>query len=210
VAWRNFSWRDALTDALEGVPLVLTTDTNAAAWAEYATRHDGARQSLAYVTVGTGIGGGLILDGALAGTRAHPELGHQRVTRHPSDLFDGVCPSHGDCLEGLASGPAIAARWGQPAPELPATHPAWDLEAYYLGQGLANIAYFTRVPTIVVGGGVSRAPGLIERVRLEFDRELAGYFDSDRERVRGADVIAPPRLGDRAGVVGAYLLAGGR
>jgi fructokinase len=203
-AWRNFSWRDALGEALTGVPFALDTDTNAAAWAEYVTTIDGDIDTLAYLTVGTGIGGGLVANGAIVHGHRHPEFGHQRVSREVDDTFAGVCPTHGDCLEGLASGPAMAQRWGALAETLDREHPAWDLEARYLAQGIANIMYLTSPERLVVGGGVGLAAGLLARVRPHLDRVLSGYLDSD-----ASSVVVPPQHHDRAGVLGAYLLGAG-
>jgi fructokinase len=133
---------------------------------------------------------------------SHPEMGHIRIPHDARlDPFPGVCPFHGDCLEGLASGPAIAARWGKPGSELPADHPAWALEAHYLALGIANLAVTLAPGKAIVGGGVMKQPGLMGRIRREFAELINGYLEVP------ADYIVPPELGDRAGVLGALLLA---
>jgi len=195
--WRGFRLRDAVRDALS-VPVAFDTDVNAAALGE--ARWGAARgvSDFLYITVGTGIGGGAMVNGALLHGLAHPEMGHMTVPHDRArDPFDGVCPYHGDCLEGLASGPAMAARWGRPAEEFDAAHQAWALEAHYLGLGLANLIYALSPKLIVMGGGVGMQ--VVERVGAEVTRTLGGYLGTPR--------IVAPELGSRAGVLGALALA---
>src|SRR5579862_7150476 len=152
--WRNFDFAGSVRRAL-ALPIAFDTDVNAAALAE--SRWGAARglRSFLYVTIGTGLGGGAFIDGRLLHGRSHAEMGHIRVPHDVArDPFTGNCPFHGDCLEGLAAGPAIAARWGQPGHLLPDGHPAWDLEAEYLALGLVNWACTLSPETIVLGGGV--------------------------------------------------------
>jgi len=187
-----------------GVPVGFDTDVNAAALAEHAASGsiDG---SLAYLTVGTGIGGGLVLDGQPVHGIAHPEVGHIYPRRHPDDRdFPGTCPSHGDCLEGLASGPAIMARWGTSLSQLPGDHPGHAIIADYIAQACHVLFASIAVEEVVVGGGVANTPGLVERV-AQRARELdAGYLPgSTRHRV------IRPRLGSDAGIIGAMMLADG-
>jgi fructokinase len=191
--WENADVAGALADALE-VPIALDTDVNAAAVGEW---HHGAAQGLetfVYVTVGTGIGGGVFAHGLL-----HPEVGHMLVPHDRArDPFEGCCPFHVDCLEGLASGTAMRERWGRPGEEL--TDPeAWELEAEYLALGLANLVMVLSAERIVLGGGVGRAPGLIERVDDRLRETLAGYVE--------APPVVLPGLGPRSGLVGAISLA---
>lgn len=185
-----------------GVPVGFDTDVNAAALAEHAASGS-AGGSLAYLTVGTGIGGGLVLDGQPVHGIAHPEVGHIYPRRHADDRdFPGTCPSHGDCLEGLASGPAIMARWGTSLSHLPTDHPGHAIIADYIAQACHVLFASVAVEEVVVGGGVANTPGLVERV-AQRARELdAGYLPGTaRHRV------IRPRLGSDAGITGAMMLA---
>jgi len=204
--WANVDVAGALADALE-VPIALDTDVNAAAVGEW--RH-GAAQGLdtfVYLTVGTGIGGGVFANGRPVHGLLHPEVGHMLVPHDRArDPFEGCCPYHGDCLEGLASGTAMRERWGRPGEEL--TDPAaWELEASYLALGLANVVLVLAAERIVLGGGVGRAPGLIERVRTRLREILAGYVDSPAVTTDLDAYLVAPGLGPRSGVVGAIELA---
>jgi fructokinase len=195
--WQNVDLAGEVSRALD-VPVGFDTDVNAAALAE--TEWGAARglPSCLYLTVGTGIGGGAIFNGAPLHGVMHPEMGHIRI---PSDGRPGVCPFHGDCLEGLASGPAIAARWGRPAEELPAGYPAWDEEARYLALAVANFALTLGPAKVILGGGVMRQLQLFPLIRAEFAKVMNNYLPVPD------DYIVPPGLGDRAGVLGALLLA---
>ena len=185
-----------------GVPVGFDTDVNAAALAEYAAA-GGAGGGLAYLTIGTGIGGGLVLDGKPVHGIAHPEMGHIYPRRHADDRdFAGVCPHHGDCLEGLASGPAIIARWGASLSELGADHPAHGIIADYIAQACFMLFASVAVAEVVIGGGVANTPGLVERVAERARALDAGYLPGG-ERHR----IIRPRLGDNAGITGAMMLA---
>jgi fructokinase len=133
----------------------------------------------------------------------HPEFGHLKVPRMPGDDFPGVCPFHGDCLEGLASGPAIAARWGAPAHELPAEHPAWDTQAWYLAHGILALVAIVSPSRVIVGGGVCQAEGLHRKINAKLVEIAAGYFPP----VLAGDYVVPPALGQQAGICGALLLA---
>ncbi len=186
-----------------GVPVGFETDVNAAAIAEYQSLSASDATSLAYVTVGTGIGGGLVIDGRTVHGAAHAEMGHLYPRRERGDDgFSGICPFHGDCLEGLASGPAIKARWGASLSELPADHQAHELVAGYLAQLCQTLFATTAVETIVLGGGVMQTPGLIERVALQTRQIDAGYLPGQaRHQVKA------PVLGTESGLRGALLLA---
>src|SRR5260370_1061233 len=154
LAWRNFDFVGAIRNALS-TRVAFDTDVNAAAFAEF---HWGAAQGLEnflYITVGTGLGGGGMLNGRLMHGRSHPEMGHIRIPHDPArDPFPGNCAYHGDCIEGLAAAPAIEARWGQPAESLAAGHPAWDLEAHYLALGLSNWICTLSPERIILGESV--------------------------------------------------------
>jgi fructokinase len=183
--WRDVEIAAPLQAAL-GVPVAFDTDVNAAALGEH--RHGSPPvDDLLYVTVGTGIGGGAIVGGRIVHGLVHPELGHMRIPREPGDEFAGVCPFHGDCLEGLASGAALQARGTD------------EFEARYLALGLANAIAVLSPQRIVLGGGVMKTPGLLARVRERVEELVGGY-------VASAEIV-PPALGDRAGVVGAQCLA---
>ena len=131
-AWRGFSWHNAIRDRFGQLPIGFDTDTNAAIIAEWRWGSAIGRNVAIYVTVGTGIGGGLLVEGAPVHGLLHPEIGHMFVPRQEGDEFAGTCPSHGDCLEGLASGPAVSKRWNRPSASLSPNHPAWELESEYL------------------------------------------------------------------------------
>ncbi len=205
--WQNFDLAGTLARALN-VPVGFDTDVNGAVLAESRW---GAAEGLTdclYLTVGTGIGGGAIAGGHVIHGLLHPEMGHIRI---PHDLADdpflGGCPYHGDCLEGLASGPAIEARWGNPAELLPPDHQAWDLEARYLSLALATWVCTLSPQRIVLGGGVMSQAQLFTQIRRRLAQLLNGYIDA-RELQDGLDAyIVPPLLGGRAGVLGALILA---
>lgn len=184
------------------LPFYLDTDVNAALLAEKKWGAAKDVSSAAYMTVGTGIGVGLYLNGAMAGRPAHPEFGHIRVARHADDqTFAGTCELHGDCLEALASAKSVEARWGDPA-GLAADHPAWQIEAHYLGQACLNLYLTTRVERIIVGGGLMQAGHLLAMTAAEFDRLLGDYLP-----VKGAQIIIAPDLGAHAGVFGGAVTA---
>jgi len=182
------------------------TDVAGAALAESRWGAGQGADTIAYVTVGTGIGAGVAQAGVSVQGAWHLEAGHMRPPRHPDDSFTGACAFHGACLEGLASGPALLARWGKPLSELAADHPAHALEAHYLAQLCANLCFFHATDRIVLGGGVMKTPGLLARVRAETERLLGGYAPwpaaADMELL-----LRAPQLGDRAGPLGAIALA---
>jgi fructokinase len=204
--WRETDFAGQLVRAL-GVPVAFNTDVNAAAIGE--TKWGAGRDvaSCVYLTIGTGIGGGAVFRGVTLQGAMHPEMGHLRL---PHDLtldpFPGTCPFHGDCLEGLASGPAIAARWGADARNLAVDHPAWPLEARYIALGIANIAFTIAPARVILGGGVMRQAHLFPLIRNELAQILNGYLRMPQiERLD--EYVVPPQLGDRAGVLGALALA---
>ena len=200
--WRDFDLAGALRRAF-GVPVGFDTDVNGAALGE--ARWGAARgiADFVYLTVGTGIGGGAMVNGQVLHGMMHPEMGHIRVPHdRTADPFPGCCPYHGDCLEGLASGPAIQARWGLPAADLPPGHDAWRLEAYYLALGLNNWACSLSPRRFVLGGGVMDQRQLFPMIEAELERLLNGYI-----RMPG-EYVVPAALGGRAGVLGALVLAG--
>lgn len=191
-----------------GIPVALDTDVAGAALAEWRLGAGRGLSSLAYVTVGTGIGGAVVP--ATAGAMLmHAELGHVPLRRHPQDAaFAGICPFHGDCAEGLASGPAIHARWGMNLDELPADHPGRAIIAEYLGQLAATLALVASPRRIVMGGGVLADATLLVRVRAAMSAYLRGYLPPLRDASAVGDYLSPPGLGARSGIIGALLLAG--
>lgn len=190
------------------VPVVFETDVGAAAVGEHRWGAGRGASSLCYVTVGTGIGGGLILDRAPVHGLVHPEVGHLRIPHDRArDPFSGVCERHGDCWEGLACGPALARRWGGPAERLPADHPAWELEAEYLALGILSIVMVASPERVILGGGVMEQPELLARVRRRLTGLVAGYLATPLLGERVDEYVVPPGLGDDAGVLGAIALA---
>jgi fructokinase len=197
--WRDFDFAGTVRRLL-GIPVAFDTDVNAAALAESRWGAAIGLRNFLYVTVGTGVGGGALVDGRLLHGRLHPEMGHLRVPHdRVHDPFSGNCPYHGDCLEGLASGPALQARWGAAGHLLPDGHAAWDLEAEYLALGIMSWICVLSPERIVLGGGVMQREQLFPKIRLRLSELLNGYLKSPE--------IVPPKLGTRAGVLGAIALA---
>lgn len=188
-------------------PVAFDTDVNAAAFGEFLWGRAQGLADFIYITVGTGIGGGVFSGGSLIHGLSHPEIGHIKMAREADDAYEGGCPYHRDCLEGLASGPAIAKRWGKAATELPADHPAWELEARYLARAIASYTLITSPELVLLGGGVGMRPGLAERVGLLLGEELAGYIPALALPERLATFVQRPALGSEAGLVGSAALA---
>jgi fructokinase len=190
------------------LPVKLDTDVNAAALGEGCW---GAAQGLSdfvYMTVGTGVGGGAVVGGHLVHGLLHPEMGHMLIPHDLSaDPFPGSCSFHGDCLEGLASGTAILKRWGQPAEELPSSHPAWVLEAAYLARAIVNLICVLSPRRVILGGGVGKQPELQALLRSQVNILLNSYFKSPQIQDHLDQYIVSPGLGDLAGVMGSLVLA---
>lgn len=184
------------------------TDVNAAALGEHRWGNAQGIDNFIYLTVGTGIGGGGMVDGKLIHGLLHPEMGHILVPHNTAeDPFSGACPFHQDCLEGLASGVAMEKRWGQKAASLPPEHPAWALEAHYLALGLVNLILTLSPQKIIMGGGVMAQKQLFPMLRTEVSERLRSYLDLP-EITRDIDhYIVPPKLGGTAGFAGAFALA---
>ena len=204
--WSGTDLRAPLRAAGFEVPIVVDTDVNGAVLAEWMWGAGQGCVDMVYFTVGTGIGGGALVNGRLVHGSRHSEMGHMRVERAAADAeFGGICPFHGACLEGLASGPAVLARWGRPGQELPPEHPAWDLEAEYLAQMLQNTLAVLSPERMVLGGGVCSQPGLLEKTREALRRKLGEYwpeFDAESQ-------VLASGLDGRAGLLGALALAMG-
>ncbi|HEU0086230.1 MAG TPA: ROK family protein [Pseudonocardiaceae bacterium] len=190
-----------------GAPVGFDTDVNGAALGEGRWGVARGLDSFVYLTVGTGIGGGAVLEGRIARGLVHPEMGHLSVARQPGDDFPGICPYHADCLEGMASGPAIAARWRRPPEQLHGEElrVAVEWEVAYLAAGLRAIVYTLAPQRIVIGGSVSALPGLFPLVRAQLVKCLAGYPGLPEHTAD--DFIVPPALGPLAGPAGALVLA---
>lgn len=206
--WSGARLLDAVRTATDA-PVAVDTDVTAAALAEQRWGAGTGLRDLTYVTVGTGIGVGALVAGQPLHGTAHPEIGHLTVRRHPHDTFAGVCRLHGDCLEGLASGPAIAARWGRPADDLADLRDgAVAVQSHYLAQLVAAVTYLLSPARIVLGGGVMQMPGLLDAVRSQSARLVAGALGADHPVSNpSSGYLVAPALGDRAGVIGALTLA---
>jgi fructokinase len=203
--WQEYPIVEILQTSLD-VPVAVETDVNPAALAEFTYGAGRGCNPLVYLTVGTGIGGGAVVHGHPLHGFLHPEMGHMLLARVPGDNGPSGCPFHQDCLEGLASGQAIRARFGAPE-TLPPQHQAWALEALYLGQALATIATVLAPERIIIGGGVMHQPHLFPRIRHACARVLNGYLPRLGSSISLDDYIVPPGLGDRAGAIGALYLA---
>ena len=189
------------------VPVVFDTDVNAAACGEHVWGAAQGLDTFCYITVGTGIGGGGMARGKLLHGLVHPEFGHMRIPHdRKTDPFPGVCPYHGDCWEGLASGRAIEARWGRPADELAGDEAVWELEARYIALGLVCVICVLSPERIVLGGGVMSQPGLLPLIHREVSGLMNGYLDDASVADGIADYVTLPQLGSLAGVLGAIAL----
>lgn len=205
--WGNFNLLGSIQQEL-GVPVTLDTDVNAALLGEEKWGAANRLSDAIYLTIGTGIGGGVMAHGQLVHGFLHPEIGHLRLPHdRTTDPFEGACSFHGDCLEGLASGPAMQARWGVPAATLPPEHPAWALEAHYLALALVNLTVTLCPRRILLGGGVMQQPHLFPLIRKEVGQLLNGYIRRKEVMEDLDDYIQPPGLGSKAGIAGALVLA---
>jgi fructokinase len=205
--WAHTDLVGAIRERLN-LPVRLDTDVNAAALAEWRWGSAQGLDSLVYLTVGTGIGGGALVNGRPIHGLLHPEMGHFLLPHdRTADPFPGGCPYHGDCLEGLASGPAIEKRWGIPAERLPPDHPGWTLEAHYLALGIMAILCTLSPRRVILGGGVMQQAHLFPRIRAEVVSLLNGYLQSPAILDRIEETIVPPALGAQAGILGALALA---
>lgn len=188
------------------VPYGWDTDVNAAALGEATWGAAKGYESCVYYTIGTGIGVGVYLEGRLIHGLVHPEGGHILTRRHPEDHYAGKCPYHGDCLEGMAAGPAIEDRWQMRGDTLPADHQAWQFEAYYIAQAVTNSILMLSPKKIVLGGGVMQQSHLFPMIREEVKRNLNGYVSAEAILSKIEDYVVPPGLGNDAGLCGALAL----
>lgn len=203
--WRNFNLLGALRERFD-VPMGFDTDVNGAALGEATWGAAQGLDSCLYITVGTGIGAGALMRGQIVSGFSHTEMGHIFIKHRADDPYEGKCPYHQDCLEGLAAGPAVEARWGKKGVELGSAHPAWELEAYYLAQALMNYILILAPKRIIMGGGIMKQEQLFPMIRSKLMELLNGYVEhetlDDLEQF-----IVPPGLGDNAGLAGAVALA---
>lgn len=205
--WRDTSICGFFQDHLN-VPVAFDTDVNAAALGEGRLGAAAGLKNYIYLTVGTGIGGGAIINGNPVHGLIHPEMGHFYINQNRSkDQFPGSCPYHETCLEGLASGPAIEQRWGQKGQSLPADHEAWELESDYLSQACMVFITCYSPEMIILGGGVMKQQSLFKQIRSKTKELLNGYVDHPLFLGDLSNYIVPPALGDQAGICGAFELA---
>lgn len=205
--WANVDIVGRVCRAID-VPVGFDTDVNGAALGEYRWGAAQGLDTFVYLTIGTGIGGGGMINGKLVHGLIHPEMGHMRIPRDVEwDPFAGWCPFHGDCLEGVAAGPAIELRWGQRGETLPPDHPAWALEAHYLALGVVNLACVLSPQRVILGGGVMQQAHLFPLVRSEVQRLLNGYLKAPAIQEHIDEYVVPPGLGNLAGIKGAIALA---
>jgi fructokinase len=205
--WAHTDVAGSIGQAL-GVAVGFDTDVNAAALGEWRWGAGRDLNTFIYLTIGTGIGGGGISNGRLMHGLLHPEMGHIRLPHDQgADPFAGICPYHGDCLEGLASGPALQARWGASSEGLPADHPAWDLEAHYLALACVSFMCILSPQRIILGGGVMNQRHLFPLIQREVQSLLNGYIQAPDVLKHIDTYIVPPGLGNQVGVLGALALA---
>jgi fructokinase len=205
--WTNANIVGTLRSAFE-VPIGFDTDVNGAALGEWTWGAAQGLDTFIYLTVGTGIGGGAMVNGKLVHGLLHPEMGHIMIPHDKDrDPFEGACPFHNDCFEGLASGPAMEQRWGQKAETLPLDHPAWELEAHYVALALVNYITTLSPQRIIIGGGVGGRDGLLPVIRKNVQTRLNEYVQSPTITKNIDEYILPPGLYGRSGILGAMALA---
>lgn len=200
--WAHFDFLGALKRRYD-IPMAWTTDVNAAAFGELKQGVACGNQSCIYLTVGTGIGGGVVMNQQVFEGVSHPEMGHIFVKRHPEDTYEGACPYHQDCLEGLASGPSLEARTGIRGEDLQADHPIWELQAYYLAQALVAYTLILNPEKIVLGGGVMNQPHLLPKIQQQFVKLMNGYVMVGKVD----EYIMKWGMPDESGLIGTLLLA---
>ncbi|SFE04943.1 fructokinase [Paenibacillus catalpae] len=203
--WADFDFLGTLKQQFD-VPYGWDTDVNAAAYGEAVWGAAKDLQSCLYYTIGTGVGIGVYAEGQLVHGLVHPEGGHVPVKRHPEDSFQGLCPYHGDCLEGMAAGPALEARWEQKGDQLPADHTAWEMEAYYIAQSITGAILMLSPQKIILGGGVMKQMQLFPLIQEAVKRNLNGYVSAAEITEHIDRYIVPPGLGQQAGLCGALAL----
>ncbi|MEI5994400.1 ROK family protein [Candidatus Enterococcus mansonii] len=202
VSWKNFNLLGALKERYN-IPMAWTTDVNAAAYGEMKLGAGKHTQSCIYLTVGTGVGGGAVVNGQVLQGFSHPEMGHISLQRYPEDTLESACPYHENCVEGLAAGPALEKRTGIKGQLLPETHEVWEMEAYYLAQAIMNYTLVLSPEKIILGGGVMKQAQLLPKIRASFAKQLNNYVSlPDLEQY-----IVSCELKDNSGTLGCLLLA---
>lgn len=202
LAWKQFDFLGAMKERY-AVPMGWTTDVNCAVIGESTLGAAKGLQNTMYITIGTGIGAGAMVNGKLLEGIGHPEMGHLLVRPHEKDAYEGFCPYHQGCLEGMAAGPSVNGRLGMPGADVSPDHEVWEYIAYYLAQALVDYTVILRPQRIVLGGGTMKVSGLLDKTKTQFESLLAGYVPVPNLE----DYIVLPGLGDDAGILGAILLA---
>lgn len=203
--WKNTDVVGRIQKALS-VPVGFDTDVNGAILGEVMLGAAKGCENAIYITVGTGIGVGVYVNGGLLHGLVHPEGGHILLAKHPKDTYSGKCPYHGCCFEGLASGPAIEERWGKKAELLADEMNVWELESYYIAQAITNYILTYSPQKIILWGGVMHQNQLFEQIRAKVPELLSGYIQHPAVTEKIADYIVPPALGDNPGILGAIQL----
>lgn len=203
--WTNFDLIGELKKNFD-IPIAFDTDVNGAALGEIKWGIAQNLNSAVYITIGTGIGAGAVVEGNMIHGLLHPEMGHINVKRHPKDTYEGKCPFHKDCLEGLAAGPAIEDRWGISGKDLPENHLAWEIESYYIAQFIVNLILIISPEKIILGGGVMNQKFMLPMIRKEVKNLLNNYLQKNELTNDIDNYIVSPGLGDNAGLCGAIAL----
>lgn len=201
--WSQYNFLGNMKEHYPDLPFAWTTDVNAAAYGELKKGAALGKRSCLYLTVGTGIGGGVVIDDKVFVGISHPETGHIYVKRHPDDDYEGTCPYHKDCLEGLAAGPSLEARTGIKGQDLPEDHPVWDIQAYYIGQALMSYALTFAPEVMVLGGGVMNQDHLLLKIRQQFVNQMNGYMETPNSD----EYIKRWGLPNKSGIIGCLMLA---
>ena len=200
--WQNFNFVGTLKNSFN-IPIVWTTDVNAAVYGEYIYGNKKELSSIVYYTIGTGIGGGAIQNGQFIEGFSHTEMGHMIVKNHPNDTFNGCCPFHGNCLEGMASGPAIEKRLGKKGADVSENDEFWDIEAYYIAQCAYNTTLLLSPDKIIFGGGVMKQKHILSKIHKAFKEILNNYTKTPKLE----DYIITPKLEDKSATFGCLFLA---
>ncbi len=202
LAWQHYDFLGEMKRHFD-LPMAFTTDVNAATYGEYKLGQGKGKSSVVYYTIGTGVGGGALQEGRFVEGFSHPEMGHMLIQPHPEDQFEGVCPFHGNCLEGMAAGPAIEKRLGIKGQDLAEDHPYWEIEATYIAQCAYNTTLMMSPDVIVFGGGVMHQQHMVDKVHAAFEKLVNGYVGYPNVK----EYIVTPLLGDNAGTLGCLSLA---
>ena len=202
LAWQNYNFLGAMKEAFT-IPMAWTTDVNAAAYGEYSFGNGKGLSSVVYYTIGTGVGAGALQNGEFIQGFSHPEMGHMLVVPHPKDDFKGSCPFHGNCLEGMAAGPAVEKRNGRKGQDIPQEDPFWEIEAEYIAQCAYNTTLMFSPEVIIFGGGVMKQRHMVDKVHAAFKRLMKDYVATPELE----KYIVTPALEDNAGTLGCLALA---